>query len=386
MKASTRWALIVAVVAVVVAAVVFTARARHGQAEGAAAAPAAAASGPRPSLTVTTTVPQKAVWAVSIPANGSIAAWQEAIVGAEAQGLRLVEVTAGVGDRVQRGQVLARLQSDTLSADLAVTRAGLGEAQAALVEAQANAERARQLQPTGAFSAQQSQQYFTAEASAKARVASLEARLKADEVRLAQTRILAPDDGVISSRSATLGGVVAPGQELFRLIRQQRLEWRAEVTPADLARVRPGQPATVVLPDGSTVQGRVRMLGPTVDAATRNGLVYVDLQPGSSARAGTFARGTFDVGRAPALFVPQSAVVLRDGFSYVYRVGADSRVVQTKVQAGRREGDRVEVLAGLPADAVLVASGTGFLADGDLVRVVNPPATAPAGGAPAASR
>jgi multidrug efflux pump subunit AcrA (membrane-fusion protein) len=83
-----------------------------------------------------------------------------------------------------------------------------------------------------------------------------------------------------------------------------------------------------------------------------------------------FARGEFEVGAGVALTLPQSAVLLRDGFSYVLRVGADSRVAQTKVAVGRRSGDRIEITSGLDAKARVVASGGGFLSDGDTVRVV----------------
>ncbi|MEO7547989.1 MAG: efflux transporter periplasmic adaptor subunit, partial [Ramlibacter sp.] len=93
-----------------------------------------------------------------------------------------------------------------------------------------------------------------------------------------------------------------------------------------------------------------------------------------SARAGMFARGDFDLGATPALTVPQPAVIVRDGFSYVYRVNPDNRVSQVKVQTGRLTGARIEVTGGLPADARIVASGGGFLNDGDLVRVVEAPA------------
>lgn len=331
--------------------------------------PANPASAAKPALTVTTTQPQKADWPLTIAGNGSIAAWQEAVIGAEANGLRLVEVAAQVGDRVRKGQVLARLNSDSLAAERAASRASLVEAQASMAEAQANAERARQLQASGAISTQQIQQYTTGEATAQARVASLKARLQADDVRLAQARILAPDDGVIASRSATLGAVVTPGQELFRLIRQSRLEWRAEVAAADLARLAPGMPARVQPAGGAPVQGTVRLVAPTVDAATRNGLVYVDLPAGGAAKAGMFARGDVEVGRASGLTLPQSAVLLRDGFAYVFRITPDSKVVQTKVSVGRRLGDRIEITSGLDAGAAVAASGAGFLADGDLVRI-----------------
>jgi RND family efflux transporter MFP subunit len=368
--------------ALLCAALAVRAVAQDGTAKGdaAKAAPqgAVAASASKAALTVGTVRVRSERWARTLAANGSIAAWQEAVIGAESQGLRLVEVRAQVGDRVAKGALLARLQDDTLQADLAVARATLAEAEAALAEAQANAERARQLQPSGALSAQQIQQYATAETTARARVASAKARLEADGVRLAQTRIVAPDAGVVSSRSATLGAVVSPGTELFRLIRQGRLEWRAEVPAADLAALQPGTPAEVVLPGGATLQGKVRTVAPTVEVNTRNGLVYVDLPGHAQARAGTFARGQFRFGETPAATLPQTAVVLRDGFHQVLQVQADHRLRQWKVEVGRRQGDRVEILTKLPEAAEFVAQGGGFLADGDVVRVAPAPAAAAA--------
>ncbi len=320
---------------------------------------------------MTITRPTPAEWRHTLQANGNVAAWQETVVGAEISGLRLTEVLVNVGDSVRRGQVLARLSGDTVQVELAQNKASLAEAEATLSDAQANAERARKLQATGAISAQQINQYLTLEQTARARVEAQRARLQADELRLRQTRVLAPDDGVISARVATVGAVVPAGQELFKLIRGGRLEWRAEVTAADLSRIAPGVKATLTAADGSTVEGRVRMVAPTIDPQTRNGIVYVDLPRVSAARAGMFARGEFELGRSQALTLPQSAVLMRDGFAYAYRLGDDSRVLQTKISAGRRVGDRIEVLGGLDPNARVVASGGGFLGDGDLVRVVD---------------
>ena len=340
------------------------------------AQPAAASAAPRPALTVTVTQPQPAAWQLRLNAAGSIAAWQEAIIGAEGNGARLVEVLVGVGDRVKRGQLLARLSSDTLAADLAQTRASVREADALLAEAASQAQRGRELRTQGFYSAAQTTQLLTAEATARARLDALRARLQADELRLAQTRVLAPDDGIISARWATVGAMAQPGQELFRLIRRERLEWRAEVPAADLSRLKPGVAASIVTPAGQAVQGTVRMVSPVVDPQTRNGLVYVDLAASTDARAGMYARGEFVFGQAPALTLPQTAVQLRDGFASVMRVGANNRVSQVKVATGRRQGDRIELTSGLSADARVVVDGGAFLADGDLVKVVAEPARA----------
>ena len=154
------------------------------------------------------------------------------------------------------------------------------------------------------------------------------------------------------------------------MIRQGRLEWRAEVPAADLGALKAGQTVLVTAPNVTPIKGKVRMVAPTVDPQTRNGLVYVDLPQPGAAKAGMFARGEFEIGTGSAMTLPQSAVLLRDGFSYVLRVGADSRVIETKVRVGRRSSDRIEIVDGLAADARVVASGGGFLGDGDTVRVV----------------
>jgi RND family efflux transporter MFP subunit len=342
----------------------------------------------KPALTVTVTQLQPASLPVLLAANGSIAAWQEAIVGTEANGLRLADVKANVGDVVKRGQVLATFASDTVTADLAQTRAAVAEAEANAAEAAANAQRARDLQPTGALSAQQTNQYLTAERTAQARLEAQRAAAKVQQLRLQQTQVLAPDHGVISARSATVGAVLPAGQELFRLIRGGRLEWRAEVPSSEIGPLQPGMAVRVQPASGEPVTGKLRIVAPTVDAQTRNGLVYVDLPAGSgAAKAGMFARGEFEIGAQQGMTLPQSAVLLREGFSYVLRVGADNKVTLVKVKIGQRAGERIQILGGVqPADRV-VATGGGFLGDGDTVRVVDAlPVPAAASAAAAAAR
>lgn len=343
------------------------------------------ASAPRAALTVTTTTPQPTAIPLKISANGNIAAWQEAIIGTEANGLRLAEVRANVGDVVRKGQVLASFAPDTVQAELNQTRAAVAEAEANLAEASANAQRARELSTTGALSAQQINQYLTAERTAKARLDAQQAAAKTQQLRLQQTRVPAPDNGIISARNATVGAVLPAGMEMFRLIRQGRLEWRAEVPASDLARIKPGMTVSVTTPSGAAIAGKVRMVAPTVDDKTRNGLVYVDIGSGSEAKAGMFARGDFEIGSGQGLTLPQSAVQMREGFSYVMRVGPDSKVAETKVSTGRRIGDRVEITKGLDANARVVASGGGFLADGDVVRVADAAPAVKTAGASAAT-
>ncbi|RYY89846.1 MAG: biotin/lipoyl-binding protein, partial [Comamonadaceae bacterium] len=159
----------------------------------------------KPALTVAVTTPVQAMLPVALAANGNIVAWQEAIVGAETNGLRIADVLVNVGDRVRRGQVLARFATDTLRAEAAQARASVAEAEATAAEAANNAQRARTLQATGAMSASQINQYITAETTARARVEAARAVLQSQVVRLEQGALLSPDDGVISARTATVG-------------------------------------------------------------------------------------------------------------------------------------------------------------------------------------
>ncbi len=343
------------------------------------AADAAKPGATKPALTVSLIQAKDSLLGIKLAANGSVAAWQEASVGAEANGLRVAELHANVGDSVKRGQLLASFAAESVQADVALARAAVAEAQANAAEAAANADRARAVQSSGAISAQQVNQYLTQEQTGKARVASARAQLDAQLLRLKNTELRAPDSGVISARMATVGSVVGAGTEMFKLIRQNRLEWRGEVTSAELGRITPGTAVVVTAPSGAQMKGKVRMLAPTVDAATRNGLVYVDLVAavaGNKVTAGAFkpgmyARGEFELGRSGALTVPQTAVVVRDGFSYVSRVGADNRVSQLKVQTGRVVGEQIEIKSGVKNEDKLVLSGGGFLSDGDLVKVVD---------------
>ena len=321
-------------------------------------------------LTVTVVQPEQQNWKQTFTANGNIAAWQEVVIGSELSGQRLTRVNVNVGDEVKRGQVLAEINSDTIRADLAAAKASYAEAQAVLADAVTNNKRIQQLRNTGAISAQELTQYQTSQATAQARLDASRAQIESNQLRLAQTQVISPDNGVISARTATVGSLAQTGQELFRLIRDHRLEWRAEVTTSDLYKLKQGMNARIFSPDPAqpAITGKVRIIAPVIDPQTRYGLVYVDLPATQAFRMGMFVKGEFDLGEKPALTIPQTALLLRDGFAYVFIVGNNNRVTQQKVTVGRRLADRVEILD-LPTNVKLVASGTGFLADGDLVTV-----------------
>lgn len=337
------------------------------KAEPARAEPAAA-------LTVSLVSPRTDSWPERVVASGSIEPWEESVIGAEIGGLRLSEVLVNVGDVVKKGQTLARFSDENVRMDLVQAEAALAEAEANLLLSKDQADRARQLHATSALSGQDLLNFETTEKRNAARLSASQAQLEIQRLRLRFTQVLAPDDGVISARSATVGAVMANGTPLFRLIRQARLEWRAELDPRALSRIQPGQSVEILVTDGPPLRGVVRQTSPVVSSTTRSGLVYVDLPDPGTFKAGMFLAGEILLAGSPALHAPESVLVHRDGFQYVMQVSADRRVRQVKVVTGRRHGQDVELLQGVTAEAALVASGGSFLNEGDLVRIVDGPA------------
>ena len=318
------------------------------------------AAQPAPALTVTAVQPRGELWPIVLEASGSIAAWQEASIGARVGGYGLVEVLVNVGDQVRKGEVLARFDGSLLQADAA-------RLQANAEQAKANEQRTLSLQKTGTVSDRDALQFVT-----QARTA--EALLETNRLQLRYTDVVAPDDGVISSRTATLGAVVTVGQELFRLIRQNRLEWRGELTAEQLAHVAVGQRVELTLPGGGAAIAVVRQLAPSLDPRTRLGILYADVVAGSPARAGMYAEGRINTGQSEATVVPAECVTIRDGRSYVLKLaneGVTARVALQHVVVGRRRGSELQIVEGVRGDDRLVATGAGFLNDGDLVRIAD---------------
>lgn len=324
---------------------------------------------PAAALTVNVVELRSEPWPVQVRADGGIAAWQEAAVASDGGGQRVTALYADIGDTVRAGQVLAELDTATLLAQLAAQEAEVAQADASLTTAAADARRAEDLRGSGTLTAQQTTQYLSAERTATARLAAARAQLEVQRLALAHSRIAAPDDGVVIARGVVLGGVVQAGGELFRIIRQGRLEWRAEVMADDIGRIRIGQRASLEIQGAGPASGVVRAIAPVLSERTRTAIVYIDL-PVGSARAGMFASGTIAVGEpALVLTLPAAAVISRDGRSLVFTVAADDRARECRVEVGRRQGDLVEIRGGLAAGTRVVAAGAAFLGDGDRVAV-----------------
>jgi multidrug efflux pump subunit AcrA (membrane-fusion protein) len=294
-----------AAISVIAAMLALAGFARAGANEAPPSAPAAT----RPALTVRAATLQSERWVRHLSATGSIVPWQEAVISAQLQGLRIADVRVSIGDQVQQGDILVTLDNV----------AGSG-----------------------------------------------------DGGRVVQGRIVAPDSGVISAANATVGSLLQPGAELFRLIRKGRLEWHPDLTADELMLLRRGMAVKITVGEGRVITGTVRAISPTVNPQTRLGFALVSLPDSTGLVAGAFARGTFDIsgGKRALMSLPQAAVMQRTGQAFVLVIGADNRVHERAVVVGQRNSDRVEIRSGLKPNEPVVESGVAFLTDGDVVQVI----------------
>ena len=331
----------------------------------------------------TVTVATAAVTDVArvVTASGTVSAWEEVPVGAETGGLTATAVYVDEGSYVRQGQPLVQLNDALLRAQLQQQQAGVQTAEANAARDDAALGRAQELKDKGFLSQASLDTALANQRASNANLSSARASLSETRTRLSQATLRAPVSGLIISRSVTKGQIVAAGTEMFRMVRDGRLELDAQVPETELGLVRAGQSATVASDQVGQATGRVRIVTPEVNAETRLGLARVALSSAGGFRPGMFARAQIDVGAQPTVTVPTAAVLYRENRAGVFVLTADSHVRFQPVTVLSRSADRTSV-ADLAAGSRVVVDGAGFLGDGDRVRVgtATPatPAAAPA--------
>ncbi len=363
----------------------------------AAAAPVVDAGPPPPAVTIEMTALQD--FTDKLFVSGTLVAREEALVGSPLDGLRLIDIRAEEGDRVKKGQVLARLDRSQLDAmvaqnDAAIQRADasiaqaqsqIGQYQATLEQAAADLERSKKLgaqivaeatldQRVAAQRIAQSQLAAGNNALrvAQADKASRDAERRELMVRIDRTDIKAPVDGVISRRTARLGAVAnGSGDALFRIIVDGAIDLDAEIPEQSLARYKLGLAAAIRLPgQDKDVAGSVRLISQEIDKASRLGKVRIALAADSAARVGAFATGQVVIATSKGIGVPASAVQ-RDGSGAHVLVVKDGIVESRTVTLGIAEGDRIELRSGVAEAEAVIARAAAFLRPGDRVRPLN---------------
>jgi HlyD family secretion protein len=345
----------------------------------------------------------------TLAVTGSLVAREEIVVGAEVDGLRIVELLADIGDRVEQGQVLARLDGAMLRIQLAQNTSTIGKAEASIAQARASivetqaaeaeaADALKRTQTLGATGTSSPVQLLTRETQAKvaaAKATAAEANLRIAEaeralaeaqrseieLKIARTELKAPAVGTISRRSARLGAVAGTvGEPLFQLVRNGEIEFDAAVPETVLPQIEPGQNVEVLLSGVSeAISGTVRLVDPSVDKASRLGRVAVTLSRHPAMRAGIFARGNITVGRRQAVTVPLSAVLFGKDGAYV-QLATDNVVEIRNVEIGFKRGGRVEIVNGLMEGQEVVVRAAAFARPGEPIVPVRNEAKAAVGG------
>ncbi|MDP2765184.1 MAG: efflux RND transporter periplasmic adaptor subunit [Brevundimonas sp.] len=304
-----------------------------------------------------------------VTASGSVSAWEEVPVGAETGGLVATGVFVDEGAYVRQGQPLVQLNDALLRAQLGQQQAAVAAAEANVARDEAALGRAQELRERGFLSQAGLDNALANERASKAGLDSARASLSEIRTRVNQATIRAPVAGLVASRSVTRGQIVQPGTELFRLVRDGRLELDAQIPETELRLVRAGMTAVVTSEQAGQTTGTVRIVTPEVDPQTRLGVARISLT-GRALRPGMFARAEIDVGAQPALTVPPQAIVYREGKPGVYVIDRGDHVRFQSVETGGRNGGALAITSGLTAGQRVVIQGAGFLGDGDLVRVV----------------
>lgn len=344
--------------------------------------------------------------------TGTLVPRDEILVAPEVEGLRITELLVEEGDRVTKGQVLARLSQEMIVTQEASNVAAVARAEAAIVqaksqivqaeaaniEAKQSLERAQSLAKTGNATAAVLEQRVSAAQGAEGRLAAARGGLQSAQadlataraagseiaLRRARTDIRAPEAGIVNRRTARVGAsVTAAGEPLFRLIARGEIELEGEVPETSLARITVGDPASLDLDDGRQLRGKVRRVYPEVDRATRLGKIRIRLADDPVLRIGAFARGTVEVARREGIAVPVSSLLYAaDGRASVL-VAKDGRVEARTVTTGLSSEGFTEIRSGVAAGETVVARAGSFLRDGDRVRAVPRPSAGTPMSAPA---
>ena len=356
------WWIVAAAVLVLALVAWFMTRSGGG---GETAANARAGQAP----TVTVVAPGRGTIQGTITATGTLAARRELPVGSVGEGGQIVAVLVEAGDWVGQGQVLAIIDRSVQVQQAASLGAQIQDSQADANLAQANLDRALKLVARGFVSTADVDRLTATRDAANARVRVSRAQLGEAQARTARLNIVAPAAGLVLERNAEPGQVVGGASGvLFRIARGGEMELRAGISEIDLAQLTPGVIATVV-PIGTDKRfsGAVWQLSPTIDPQSRQGTARIALAYDPALRPGGFATATISSGALVAPLLPESALLSDDKGSYVYLVGADSKVVRRSVKTGLVTANGIAVIEGLTGSERVVLRAGGFLAPGDKV-------------------
>lgn len=318
-------------------------------------------------------------------------------------GGRLQSISVKLGDRVRRGQMIAKIEDRELleqvnqaEASHRVAEAGVRRSDADLSLALTNVERARNLFARQLLPKQQlddaEARYTSAVAQldlSKAQVAQSEARLQELRINLANTSVLSPTDGFVSVRHVDPGAWVSQNAPVASVVDISSLRLVANVVEKDLKAVNPGDPAVVGVDayPGENFNGRIARVSPILDPATRTASMEIEIPNRESRlKPGMYAKVTLEVdSRENVLLIPKTALIDSEGQRGVYQPNDENRAQFKRVSVGLEDNDHAEILEGLNEGEMVISTGAGALRRNDQLLIAGgdgPSAGRRPGGAP----
>ena len=344
------------------------------------------ANAPKPSAppaappTVTVIVPGTTDVAARVAATGSISARRDMPVGVAGEGGMISAIRVEAGQYVNKGQVLAEIESSVQRAQVQQLQASVTQARADARLAQSELDRALALVERGFISKADIDRRTATRDSANARVSVASAQVREMQERLNRLAIRAPEAGLVLQRNVEPGQIVSSGSGgLYRIAAGGQMELRAQVAEQDMPGIAVGQEATVT-PIGSSNRyaGRVWLLEPVIDPTSRQGVARIALPNVAELRSGGFASVVIDGARAQRPLLPQSAVLTdRDG-TYVLVVDSGNVVRRVGVSTGAVTPQGIAVVSGLTGRERVVQSAGAFLNPGEKVTPKLAPPAQPA--------
>ena len=347
-----------------------------GQAKSSVASTGKPSSGAVQSMRVTRVAERNLSDEVS--GTGRLVLREEAAVGTELAGYRVEKVYVDEGDWVKQGQPLAQLDDTLLRSQIAQAKATLAQQQANATFNDANLKRAQDLAKAGALAQSTLEQTQMQAATSRAAVMAAEASVNTMNAMEARMVLRAPVAGRVLQRSLRPGDISTPATQTpyFRIARDGLIELDAELPDAKLAQVKVNDVAHITLPAGKMIDGKVRFVSPRVDQSTSLGKARISLPYDTELRPGGFAKASFQGQARAILTVPASAIRYESGGPVLMVVGEGNKVARTPVKLGDRVGDYVTLIDGPKSGAIVLATGSAFTLDGDVIQPVEDEASA----------
>ncbi|HLK24777.1 MAG TPA: efflux RND transporter periplasmic adaptor subunit [Caulobacteraceae bacterium] len=309
-----------------------------------------------------------------LESSGILVSREEAAVNAEQllSGYRVLKVFVEPDATVVKGQPLVQLDDTLLRSQIAQAEAQVAAQRVAAAQADQQAADVAGLDKQGVLSKEQIDQRRFAAQGAHASLAAQTAVLRDLQSRDARMIIRAPVAGLVLTRNVRPGDVASASatSPMFTIARDSLVELQAQVAEGDMAGIHVGDAVQVKLPDGSTVNGSVRLVEPAIDPQTKLGKVHIRLPVQSNLRPGGFGRALFTGLVRTVPVAPEVAIRYDADGASVMQLDASNHVHQAPVKTGEHEGGYVEIVQGPPAGSRVLLGASAFVLPGDVVRPI----------------